>query len=105
MNDYLSALGLALREGVPLGRNGSLRSEKQLRGFLFRGPGGFFVHFGGGGVVSIMTCYWVQNECDRDRGCFPEARELFGALEQSTKYMVERQRLTQKWRERERDRP
>ena len=61
MNDYLSASGLALKEAVPLGREGSLQSEtNSYRVFLFRGPGGFGTFLWSLWGVSIMPWLWVQ---------------------------------------------
>ena len=54
--------------------------------------------FGGwGGGVSIMPCYWAQDE---PQGCF----SLLKALEHSIKCMVEREREIQTQREKKRDR-
>lgn len=96
MNDYLSALGLALQERVPLGGKTSLSSEENSYGVvLFSRPGGFetFCAFGDGGV-SIMPYYWVPDKSEQS--CIPKARELWRVLEQSIKCVLEKQKETKK---------
>lgn len=51
--------------------------------------------FGGWGGVSIMPCYWAQDE---PQGCF----SLLKALEHSIKCMVERERDTDPERKKKR---